>query len=87
MSYDVWGLLEWGTLGLCSESHGSTITFRGLFSLPTVTRYGSLFISSVLTQQWWIEEIPKVGAPTLGGGGVVREHMILPNFPKNLEPP
>ena len=31
--------------------------------------------------QWRIQDFPEVGAPTLGGGG--RQHMNLPNFPKN----
>ena len=30
--------------------------------------------------QWRIQDFPEVGAPTLSGG---RQHMILPNFPKN----
>ena len=30
--------------------------------------------------QWWIQDFPEEGAPTLQGG---RQHTILPNFPKN----
>ena len=32
--------------------------------------------------QWWIQDIPEVGAWILGGGGVC-EHTILPKFPPN----
>ena len=40
------------------------------------------FESASLTErQWRIQDFPEVGAPTLGEGG--RQHMILPNFPKN----
>ena len=31
------------------------------------------------TEQWRIQDFPEVGAPTLQG----RQHMILPNFPRN----
>ena len=31
--------------------------------------------------QWRTQDLPEVGAPTLGGGGC--QHTILPNFPQN----
>ena len=34
----------------------------------------------IITNQWWIQDFPEVGVPTLGGGASIPFFQIFPKF-------
>ena len=61
---------------LCIKSEHTTKVYR---NCKLYIRMLNPTCCAVCQNQWWNQDFPEVGAPTLQG----RQHTILPKFPKN----